>query len=118
MSGKISPLHVFSEATLAEAKAFPPSASSLVVTLVRGGGELLTTTTIAATSKRPGSDPPLWIGWDGEEEVESSSPRLTVEGGLEAVGGGAAIAAVDDSTVVPSPVVDAPNYLWIVHPAV
>ena len=78
----------------------------------------MTTTTTTATAEGPGSDPPLWIGWDREEGVGISSPRSTVEGGGEAVGGGAAIAAVDDSTVVPSPVVDAPNYLWIVHPAV
>ena len=38
MSGKISPPHVFAEATLAEAEAFSLSDSSLVVKLVRGGG--------------------------------------------------------------------------------
>ena len=65
MSGKISFPHVFADATLAEAEDFYPSASSLVVTLVRGGGEVLTTTTSAATSERPGSDPPLCIGWYG-----------------------------------------------------
>ena len=108
MSGKRSPPHVFAEATLAEAEAFSPSASSLVVTLVRGGGEVSTTITTAATAEGPGSDPPLWIGWDEEEGVESSSPRSTVEGGEEA-GGAAAIAAVADAAVVSSPVVDAPS---------
>ena len=65
ISEKISPPHVSAEATIPEAEAFSPSSSSLVVTLVRGGGEVLTTTTSAATSERPGSDPPLCIGWYG-----------------------------------------------------
>ena len=43
--------------------------------------------TTAATSKGPGSDPSISIGWDGEDGVEISSPCSTMEAGGEAGGG-------------------------------
>ena len=79
ISGKIFPPHVFAEATLAEAEDFPSSASSLVVTLVRGGVEVSMATTTSANAKGPRFDHPLWIGWYGEEGVDSSSSCSTVK---------------------------------------